>query len=176
MLTHQGWLNLLIYATFTCTTNYRVCNLHIYLYLAPPVTLLPPVRSIVPRLGLGITWVRQLRSGSCHYPTAATKCNTSLQANKPHRWKSMLTHQGWFILLIYATFTGTTNYRVCNLHIYLYLAPRTHTSRDARLDKKGLKCNLPNIRYPFCNSIVSFFDVLFFSILLFLFYSSIPAL
>ena len=46
MLTHQGWLNLLIYATFTCSTNYRVCNLHIYLYLAPPVTLLPPVRSI----------------------------------------------------------------------------------------------------------------------------------
>ena len=26
-------------------------------------------------LGLGTTWVRQLRSGSCHYPTAATKCN-----------------------------------------------------------------------------------------------------
>ena len=32
MLTHQGWFNLLIYATFTRTTNYRVWNLHIYLY------------------------------------------------------------------------------------------------------------------------------------------------
>ena len=32
MLNHRGWFNLLIYATFTRTTNYRVCNLHIYLY------------------------------------------------------------------------------------------------------------------------------------------------
>ena len=37
-------------------------------------------------------------------------CNVSHQANKPRRWKSMLTHQGWFNLLIYATFTRTTNY------------------------------------------------------------------
>ena len=40
-----------------------------------PVTLLPPPRRLVPSLGLGTTWVRQPRSGSCHYPTAATKCN-----------------------------------------------------------------------------------------------------
>ena len=40
-----------------------------------PVTLLPPPRRLAPSLGLGTTWVRQLRSGSCHYPTAATKCN-----------------------------------------------------------------------------------------------------
>ena len=40
-----------------------------------PVTLLPPPRRLVPSLGLGTTWVRQLRSGSCHHPTAATKCN-----------------------------------------------------------------------------------------------------
>ena len=26
-------------------------------------------------LGLGTTWVRQPRSGGCHHPTAATKCN-----------------------------------------------------------------------------------------------------
>ena len=39
------------------------------------VTLLPPPRRLAPSLGLGTTWVRQLRSGSCHYPTAATKCN-----------------------------------------------------------------------------------------------------
>ena len=30
---------------------------------------------LVPSLGLGTTWVWQLRSGSCHHPTAATKCN-----------------------------------------------------------------------------------------------------
>ena len=51
----------------------------------------------------------------------------SLLANNPHQWKSMLTHQGWFNLLIYATFTRATNYRVCNLHIYLYPTPRRHT-------------------------------------------------
>ena len=51
-------------------------------------------------------------------PTLATKCNVSLLANKPRQWQSMLPHQGWFNLLIYATFTRTTNYRVCNLHIY----------------------------------------------------------
>ena len=47
-------------------------------------------------------------------------------ANKPRQWKSMLTHQGWFNLLIYATFTRTTNYLVCDLHIYLYPTPRRH--------------------------------------------------
>ena len=40
------------------------------------VILLRPTRRLVPSLGLGTTWVRQPRSGSCHYPTtAATKCN-----------------------------------------------------------------------------------------------------
>ena len=39
------------------------------------VTLLPPPRSLAPRLGLGTTWVRQLRSGSCHHTIAASKCN-----------------------------------------------------------------------------------------------------
>ena len=42
-----------------------------------PVTLLPPPRRLVPSLGLGTTWVRQPRSGGCHHPTAATKCNES---------------------------------------------------------------------------------------------------
>ena len=40
-----------------------------------PVTLLPPPRRLAPSLCLGNTWVRQLRSGSCHHPTDATKCN-----------------------------------------------------------------------------------------------------
>ena len=35
----------------------------------------PPPRRLVTSLGLWTTWVRQPRSGSCHYPTAATKCN-----------------------------------------------------------------------------------------------------
>ena len=40
-----------------------------------PVTLLPPPRRLAPSLGLGTTWVRQLRSGSCSHPTSDTKCN-----------------------------------------------------------------------------------------------------
>ena len=106
------------------TTEFVIC-ISIYIRLHT-VTLLPTPRSLVPRLGLGNTWVRQLRSGSCHNPTAATKCNVSRLANKPRQWKSMLNHQGWLNLLIYATFTRTTNYRVCNLHIYLYPTPHRH--------------------------------------------------
>ena len=55
MLIQQGWFTALY------TQHYPVY----------PVTLL----RLVPTLGLGTTWVRQTRSGSCHYPTAATKCN-----------------------------------------------------------------------------------------------------
>ena len=41
-----------------------------------PVTYITsPPRRLVPSLGLGTTWVRQPRSGGCHHPTAATKCN-----------------------------------------------------------------------------------------------------
>ena len=63
-----------IYPTLTRFTKSRVRNLHISKG-GYPVTLLPPPRRLVPSLGLGTTWVRQPRSGSCHYPTAATKCN-----------------------------------------------------------------------------------------------------
>ena len=97
------------------TTKFVIC-ISIYIRLHA-VTLLPPPRSLVPRLGLGNTWLRQLRSGSCNYPTTATKCNVGRHANKPRQWKSML---------IYATFPPTTNYQVCNLHIYLYPTPRRH--------------------------------------------------
>ena len=72
------------------TTEFVIC-ISIYIRLHA-VTLFPPPRSLVPRLGLGNTWVRQLRSGSCHYHTAATKCNVGRLANKPRQWKSMLTH------------------------------------------------------------------------------------
>ena len=50
-----------------------------------PVTLLPPPRRLARSLGQGTTWVRQPRSGSCHYPTAATKCNERpIQATANH--------------------------------------------------------------------------------------------
>ena len=61
----------------------RFSSLDAASYVAPkystkegyPVTLLPPPRSLIPRFGMRTTWVMQLRSGSCHYRTAATKCN-----------------------------------------------------------------------------------------------------
>ena len=123
MLIHQGWFNLLIYATFTPTTNYRVCNLHIYLYPTPRRHITSPSEKSRPETWPGkhmgkATPVWQLTfSHRCHQ---IMKCNVGHQANKLRQWKSMLTHQGRFNLLIYAIFTRNTNYRVCNLHIYLY--------------------------------------------------------
>ena len=78
-----------IYSTLNRFTKFRVLKFAYYKhsvcrhYVAPtyfskgvyPVTLLPTPRRPVPSLGLGTTWVRQLRSGSCHYPTSDTKCN-----------------------------------------------------------------------------------------------------
>ena len=63
-----------IYLTLTLITKFRVSNLHISKG-GCSVTLLPPPRRLAPSLGLGTTWVRQPRSGGCHHPTAATKCN-----------------------------------------------------------------------------------------------------
>ena len=77
MLTHQELFNLLYMQPLIVshTTEFVIC-ISIYIRLHA-VTILPPPRSLVPRLGLGNTWIRQLRSGSCHYPSAATKCNVS---------------------------------------------------------------------------------------------------
>ena len=122
MLTHQGWFNLLYMQPLlpSQTTEFVIC-IPIYIQLHA-VTLLPPPRSLVPRLGLGNTWVRQLRSGSCHYPTAATKCNVGRHANKPRQWKSMLTHQGWFNLLYMQPLlpSQTTEFVIC-ISIYIQL-------------------------------------------------------
>ena len=65
-----------IYSTLTRFTKSRVSNLHISKG-GYPVILLPPPRRLAPSLGLWTTWVRQPRSGGCHHPTAATKCNDS---------------------------------------------------------------------------------------------------
>ena len=126
------------------TTAFVIC-ISVYIRILA-ITLLP-LREVSSRdLAWELAWVRQLRSGSCHYRTAATKCNVSLLANKPRQWKSMLTHQGWFNLLIYATFNRITNYRVCNFHIYLYIrdsAPshyiplREVSSRDLTWETHG---------------------------------------
>ena len=72
---------------YLAKVGFEPIYIYIYMYISVTLythTLLPPLRSLVPRLGLGITWVRQLRSGSCHYPTVATNCNVRRPANKPH--------------------------------------------------------------------------------------------
>ena len=74
MLTHQGWFTALYtqHLLDSQSLEFEIC---IFPREAIPVTLLPPPRRLVPSLGLGTSWVRQPRSGGCHYPTAATKCN-----------------------------------------------------------------------------------------------------
>ena len=79
-----------------------------------PVTLLPPPR----RLGPGTTWVRQLRSGSCHHPTAATKCNEQpSQATETPSVEKHAHPPRVVYCAIYLTLTLITKFRVSNLHI-----------------------------------------------------------
>ena len=88
MLIHQGWFTALYtqHLLDSQSLEFEICILlpanmplirctNVFYKGDYPVTLLPPPRRLAPSLGLGTTWVRQLRSGSCHHPTAATKCN-----------------------------------------------------------------------------------------------------
>ena len=88
MLIHQGWFTALYTQHLLDSQSFEflICILlpsnmplirctNVFYKGDYPVTLLPPPRRLAPSLGLGTTWVRQLRSGSCHHPTAATKCN-----------------------------------------------------------------------------------------------------
>ena len=72
-----------------------------------PVTLLSPPRRLVPSLGLGTTCVRQLRSGSCHHPTAATKCNVqpSQATAKPVGGKACSSTKGGLLCYIPNTYS-----------------------------------------------------------------------
>ena len=88
MLIHQGWFTALYtqHLLDSQSLEFEICILqalnillirftNVFSKGGYPVTLLPPPRRLVPSLGLGTTRVRRLRSGSCHHPTAATKCN-----------------------------------------------------------------------------------------------------
>ena len=102
-----------IYSTLTRFTKFRVC---IFPREAIPVTLLPPPRRLAPSLGLGTTWVRQLRSGSCHHPTAATKCNEQpRQATaNPVSGKACSSTKGGLLRYILNTYSI---HKVSSLHI-----------------------------------------------------------
>ena len=75
-----------------------------------PVTLLPPPRRLAPSLGLGTTWVRRLRSGSCHHPTTATKCNEqpSQATANPVSGKACSSTKGGLLSYILNTFFNRT--------------------------------------------------------------------
>ena len=94
MLIHQGWFTVLYmpHLLISPTTELNICS-SIY---STPLHYFPLRENSPPSHGLGTNWARQLRSGGCHYPNAATKYNVNRhQATpKPCRWKSMLIHQG----------------------------------------------------------------------------------
>ena len=128
MLIYQGWFTALYTVLNTYSINkvssskiayykHSICRQYVTLtYFSKggyPVTLLPPPRRLVPSLGLGTTWVRQLRSGSCHHPTAATKCNVS--GSKPQQTPSGEKHAhppSVVYCAIYSTLTRFTKFRV----------------------------------------------------------------
>ena len=131
MLIHQGWFTALYtqHLLESQSFEFLICILlpanmplirctNVFYKGDYPVTLLPPPRRLAPSLGLGTTWVRQLRSGSCHYPTAATKCNDSRA--KPQQTPSVEKHAHpprVVYCAIYPTLTRITKFRVSNLHI-----------------------------------------------------------
>ena len=112
MLIHQGWFTALYiqHLLGSHSFEFEIC---IFPREAIPVTLLPPPRRLAPSLGLGTPWVRQLRSGSCHHPTAAIKCNDSRA--KPQQTPSVEKHAHpprVVYCAIYSTLTQFTKFRV----------------------------------------------------------------
>ena len=76
MLIHQGWFTALYtqHLLDSPSLEFEIC---IFPREAIPSHYIPLREDSSRVLALGLTWVRQLRSGSCHHPTAATKCNDS---------------------------------------------------------------------------------------------------
>ena len=127
MLIHQGWFTalytqhllesqsfeFLIFILLPANMPLIRCT-NVFYKGDYPVTLLPPPRRLVPSLGrvlslgLGTTWVRQLRSGSCHPPTAATKCNErpSEATANPVGGKSCSSTKGGLLRYILNTYSN----------------------------------------------------------------------
>ena len=106
-------VNCAIYSTLTRFTKFRVSNLHITSTQDAANTLHLRIfqgrlslredlrRRLVPSLDLGTTWARQLQSSSCHYPTAATKCNA--QPRQPFGGKTCSSTKGGLLRYILYT-------------------------------------------------------------------------
>ena len=99
MLIQQGWFTAL-YTQHLLNSQCLEFEICIFPREATPSHYFPLREDSSRVLAWGLHGqVRQLRYGSCHYPTAATKCNVQPSHRKPRRWKSMLIHQGWFTAL-----------------------------------------------------------------------------
>ena len=107
MLIYQGWFTALYtqHLLDSKSLEFEICILqalnmplirctNVFSKGGYPVILLPPPRGLVPSLGLGTTWVRQLLSGSIPPPSPNVTSHS-----KPRCWKSMLIHQGWLTAL-----------------------------------------------------------------------------
>ena len=112
MLIYQGWFPALYtqHLLDSQSFEFEIC---IFAREAIPSHYFPLPRRLVPSLSLGTTWVRQLRSGSCHYPTAATKCNerpsqtTETPSVEKHAHPPRVVY-----CAIYSTLTRFTKFRV----------------------------------------------------------------
>ena len=82
MLIHQGWFTSIYNQDLLALQRFEflICILlehqmplirctNLFYQGGYPVTLFPTPRRLAQSLGLGNTWVRQLQSGNCHYPT-----------------------------------------------------------------------------------------------------------
>ena len=123
MLNQQWWftalytLHLLVSRSF----EFEIC---IPIYSTP--LHYAPLREDSPRV---LTWelhawVRQLRSGRCHYPTSATKCNVSLpqQQLNPVSGNACLTTKGG--LLRYILYTYSFHEVLSLKFAYIFIAHR----------------------------------------------------
>ena len=123
MLNHQGWFIALYtqHLLDSQSLEFLICILlpanmplirctNVFYKGDYPVTLLPPPRRLAPSLGLGTTWVRQLRSGSCHHPAAATKCNERPRQShrNPVGGKACSSTKGGLLRYIYVAPTYST--------------------------------------------------------------------
>ena len=74
MLIHQGW-----FTAINIPNTYTIHSLEFEICIFPREAIPShyfPLREDSSRvLAWDLHWVRQLRSGSCHHPTTATKCN-----------------------------------------------------------------------------------------------------
>ena len=118
MLIHQGWFTAL-FTQHLLNSQYLEFEICIFPREATPSHYFPLREDSSRVLAWGLHGqVRQLRYGSCHYPTAATKCNVqpSRATENPVGGKACSSTKGG-LLRLYPTLTQFTTY-VCLLYYH----------------------------------------------------------